>query len=64
MWASSQRVCQTEKTAVQSPWGVVRVGKFQEQEGEPSAARAKEQEGLWRAVWGRGDRSLGASGPS
>ena len=30
MWVSKQRVCQTEKTAVQRPWGMGNVGKFQE----------------------------------
>lgn len=44
MWVSKQRVCQTEKTAVQRPWGMGKVGKFQEQGGEARAGR----------IWGRG----------
>lgn len=41
MWVSKQRVCQTEKTAVQRPWGMGKVGKFWEQGGEASAAGAR-----------------------
>ena len=37
MWVSKQRVCQTEKTEVQRPWGMGKVGKFQEQGGEARA---------------------------
>ena len=49
MWVSKQRVCQTEKTEVQRPWGMGKVGKFQEQGGEARAARARAGK-----IWGRG----------
>lgn len=56
MGVSRQKVCQTEKMAVQRPWGMGKVGKFQKRE-RPGQLE-QEQERLWRTVWGRGRQIL------